>query len=209
MRRIIHAQFVVENDCITKDDIRRCCPDGTFIVLDGDKDYRSTIDRLMDVDDALVIELAFKAGLLWKCAKPCSYLNEDAETHCVACGRARPGNGGQVSATVHTDDYKFEFTFNATRWFESADDAMITALAHCGFGGDKPADDVAVFFDGEVPNVTKVFKYLSLDPLMFGSKGDPVGFECYVEPEEARAWIKANKPALFKTLWEECDDEED
>ena len=66
-------------------------------------------------------------------------------------------------------DEEVRFYGQAAPWFEQAPDEAILDLAKCGWGGDYPADAVAEFFEGKVPDITAMFKYKQH------------GFECYQE----------------------------
>ena len=114
-----------------------------------------------------------------------------------------------VSAKVHSDDYVFDIAFDATPWFEQASDEEILVLAKCDFGGDYPADAVADFFENSNPEVTDMFDYIHAH-----NKSDVVehiGFECYVDEDEAMAWLVENKPELAMQIaeMEEADDTKD
>jgi hypothetical protein len=102
-----------------------------------------------------------------------------------------------IRAEVHSDDHKLRANFDATLWFEQADDAEIAELANCNWGGDCAADAVAEFMADYEPSVAKVFAYLDLEP---SNWGEPVGFECHVEAADARAWLKAHRSALYASL---------
>jgi len=104
-----------------------------------------------------------------------------------------------IRAEVHSDDHVIGRRFDATRWFEKATDEDITKLAHCGWGGDYPADNVAIFMAEHDEVVADVFKYLELlanDPM----KKDCHGFECHIDEEQARSWIAKHRPHLLDKL---------
>lgn len=50
----------------------------------------------------------------------------------------------EITAEVHSDDYAFEISFAANHWFDSATPDQICKLAKLGWGGDYPADCVAL-----------------------------------------------------------------
>lgn len=97
-----------------------------------------------------------------------------------------------ISAEVHSDDHVIETTFDASRWFAQASDDEILKLARCGWGGDYPADDVALFAAGYDADVKKVFDYLEL----VGHKKDRPGFECHVNEDSAREWLEIHRPNI-------------
>jgi hypothetical protein len=103
-----------------------------------------------------------------------------------------------IRAEVHTDDYGAEARFDATAFFEQADDDALDALVLCGYRGDYPADAVAEFAAADNPEVAEVFAYLENARWMRRAAGfDGIGFECSVDPEDAEAWIKAHRPAVL------------
>jgi hypothetical protein len=104
-----------------------------------------------------------------------------------------------IKAEVHSDDHVVEHNFDATKWFRLATDENIIKLAQCGWGGDYPADNVAIFMAEQDSGVADVFKYLELiakDPM----KKDCHGFECHVDEEQARSWIAKHRPHLIDKL---------
>lgn len=103
-----------------------------------------------------------------------------------------------IKAECHSDDYVACATFDATPWFEQASDEEIRALAECDWGGDQPADGVAVFIQDKDPKVGRLFDYLSFEPKM---GHEPVGFECHVDVADARRWLDANRPALAAEIF--------
>lgn len=106
----------------------------------------------------------------------------------------------KIPAEVHADDHVFTADFDALPFFQEASDNEIIELVKCGFGGDFPADEVALHMAALDEGVRDVFKYLEHDPTM---GGDKVGFECHVEEGPALAWIKSAKPALYQRLIDE------
>ena len=104
-----------------------------------------------------------------------------------------------IRAEVHTDDYGAEAEFDATAFFEQADDDSLDALVRCGYRGDYPADAVAEFFASTNKGVATVFEYLHAARQarrIIGS--DAIGFECSVDPEDAEAWLVANRPSVLQ-----------
>src|SRR5437879_738008 len=81
-------------------------------------------------------------------------------------GMAKPPPGMSrppIEAEVHSDDGVHEVTFDAALWFAQATDDEIRDLAKCGWGGDYPADAVALFFEDSDPGdgaVAELFAYL-------------------------------------------------
>ena len=101
-----------------------------------------------------------------------------------------------IKAEAHSDDYAVEAEFDATAWFEKATDNEIIELMNCGWGGDYPADDVAIDIAKTNEEVDAIFTHtanIANDP----SKKDLSGFECHVEEEDALKWLKENRPHLL------------
>lgn len=105
-----------------------------------------------------------------------------------------------IRSEVHTDDYAVEAKFDAEPYFEAASDEDLLELARCDWGGDYPADAVAQFMAEKVERVERVFVYLSFNPTNYG---EPVGFECHVDSEDATRWIAENRPALALRIEED------
>jgi len=105
-----------------------------------------------------------------------------------------------IKAECHSDDRNVEVSFDAVPWFKVASKEDIMELATCGWGGDYPADDVAIFMsDHEQPHIADMFKYLEIihgDP----SKKDAQGFECHVDRDDALVWLKTNRSDVYELL---------
>lgn len=103
-----------------------------------------------------------------------------------------------IKAEAHSDDRIYAVPFDAEPWFKGAIDASIIQLEACGFGGDYGADVVAQDSRGRVKRLDDMFNYIRLH-----NKGSTnhIGFECHVNPEQAKAWLKANKPELYVRLF--------
>lgn len=100
----------------------------------------------------------------------------------------------RVSANCYSDDRVIEVeTFDATPWFEQASDEEILALRRCGFGGDDAADRVAEYAATYDREVQAMFDHNATLPETIEARG----FECYVDRNEAEAWIEAFRPSLF------------
>lgn len=96
-----------------------------------------------------------------------------------------------VRAECHTDDYAFEYDFDAAPWFEQATDEQIIALANCGWGGDYPADDVARFVSDDDDRLGLLFRY---------TQTANRGFECHVNDGDAGRWLTEHRPQLLAAL---------
>jgi len=107
-----------------------------------------------------------------------------------------------IEAECHSDDHVVEIKFDATPWFVQASEQDLLALAGCGWGGNYPADAVADFF-GE-NETSRLFSYLQITR---DQRADPsVGFECHVDPDHAKAWIREHRPALIPKITDLEDD---
>jgi len=116
---------------------------------------------------------------------------------CQTIGMARMGK--VVTAEAHSDDYAHNFAFDATPWFENAGGGEIIDLIKCGWGGDEPADRVALDLEDKNVSIAAMMKYCR------ASQNHPnadmhYGFEVHVDSEEATAWIVKHRPTLRKHL---------
>ena len=104
----------------------------------------------------------------------------------------------KVTASCHSDDYRVEVeSFDATTWFATADDEAITRLREKGYGQSYMADTVAEEAAEYDERVAALFTYL--ETVNGGRRGgDPIGFECYVDEDEAEAWVAAHRPHLIE-----------
>jgi len=97
----------------------------------------------------------------------------------------------QVKAECHTDDHAATADFDAAPWFKNADDKDILELVECGFGGDYPADNVAIWMATHNIDIKRMFQYLETRR---------TGFECHVDPTQAVRWIKERRPHLMTAV---------
>jgi hypothetical protein len=104
-----------------------------------------------------------------------------------------------IRAEVQTDDDQFSASFDATPFFERATLEQLVALRDCDWGGDEPADAVALFMLERDDAVADLFRYLALDPV--ADDGFPVGFECYVSASDVARWVQKNRPGWSERLW--------
>ncbi len=101
----------------------------------------------------------------------------------------------KISAEVHTDDYVHQIEFDALPWFKQASDGLILELAECGWGGDLPADEVAIYMGGINEDVKRVMDNVGNNP-----NEDLSGFECNVDEDSAIEWVEKNRPHLVGKL---------
>jgi hypothetical protein len=108
-------------------------------------------------------------------------------------------SGNPIPAEAHSDDRVISAEFNAGPWFEQASDHEIRDLAGCGWGGDYPADAVAIGLAENDPGLGRLFGYLEIiaaDP----SKKNCRGFECRVDETAALEWLRIHRPSIWAQL---------
>ncbi len=106
-----------------------------------------------------------------------------------------------IRAEVHTDDWAREVTFDASLWFHQAAPQEIRDLAGCDWGGDYPADAVALWFERRDPEVEDLFEYLrNAREALDAAGADGIGFECHVDEGDALAWLRQHRPDVFAEL---------
>lgn len=98
-----------------------------------------------------------------------------------------------IPAYCHTDDRRIEVKFDAAPWFKQASNDEITDLAACGFGGDYPADEVAIWTADHNDEVALMFKYIEA----VTTPRHAEGFECHVDEKSATTWVTKNRPYLI------------
>ncbi len=93
-----------------------------------------------------------------------------------------------IKAEAHSDDHTMQVRFDATPWFRTASVASIVALADCGWGGDYPADEVAIALADSNRELRRLFSYIELIA-NDRSKKDVKGFECHISEKDAMVWL--------------------
>lgn len=106
-----------------------------------------------------------------------------------------------IPAEVHSDDQIVQVEFDAESWFAHASDDQIKSLAYINFGGGEPADVVAEHLEHQNAEIAALFSYLAIK----AGKND-IGFECYVDPTYAMAWIEEHRPHLVNEINSADDD---
>lgn len=101
----------------------------------------------------------------------------------------------RVCAEVHSDDYRVQAGFDAAPWFAQASDEAIVRLADAEWGTGEAADVVAEHFMKTHVRIAFMFDYLDTFP-----EGAAIGFECSVDPDSAKDWLKQNRPGLWARL---------
>jgi hypothetical protein len=79
-----------------------------------------------------------------------------------------------------------EVTFDATSFFKTATPGQIQDLAYGRWGGCYAADEIAYCLSDENEDIGFMLRYVATVP--------GIGFECYVDEDEARQWLSANRP---------------
>lgn len=107
-----------------------------------------------------------------------------------------------IRAEAHSDDQVVKVRFDATNWFRGASTDSIVRLADCDWGGDYPADEVAIHLAENNRELQRLFSYLETiadDP----GKKDVKGFECHISEADALAWLKRWKYAAWRKITQE------
>lgn len=132
--------------------------------------------------------------------KAVSKLPNDGEwvdkDHLAMKPSSRPGFDLKIAASANSDDRHVEVHFDAAPWFQQASDREILELAQCEWGGDYPADYVAEHMAGHHAELKGMFDYISVA----GTRRDPVGFECWIDADDARAWLNRHRPHLIPVI---------
>lgn len=102
----------------------------------------------------------------------------------------------EITAEVHSDDYAFEVSFEANRWFASASPDQICKLAKAGWGGDEPADRVAIESAAFNEEIKALYTYLELKNSV-QHEGETIGFEVHVDEDSAREWLRVHRPYIL------------
>lgn len=102
----------------------------------------------------------------------------------------------KVPAECHSDNHVVQANFDAAPWLKRAPAKNIIALCKCGWGGDYPADQVAIDMARRIPRIKFMFEYVFAQQ----SAGEDVGYECHIQGDEARKWLKVNRPRIYAQL---------
>lgn len=109
-----------------------------------------------------------------------------------------PVGDGAIRAEVHSDDHRARTEFDARPILLQMDPGWLLDLARCDWGGEQPADDVALMAEKYDSNVREVFEHVSR------SDG---GFECTIDGDHALEWLKENRPDAWHWLTAELEKE--
>ncbi len=102
----------------------------------------------------------------------------------------------RIEAKVWDDSRVNEAGFDAALWFAQADSSDIESLQEIGWSGDYASDAVAEYYDGRHPEVTEVFNYIRA----VRNTRAQTGFECSVDEDSAKAWLKVHRPGVRAIL---------
>lgn len=105
-----------------------------------------------------------------------------------------------IRAEAWSDCRQVKIEFDATLWAEQASDQALIALGQCGCRGDYPADDVVIYMANHDEKAKSLFAFLEIvqhQPI----SGDTNGFECAVNEDDFRKWLKDNKPYLVEQVF--------
>jgi len=103
-----------------------------------------------------------------------------------------------VPAEVHSDDHRAEASFDIRPILLQIEYGHLLDLTRCDWGGDQPADDIALMAEKYDPDVRSVMEYVSRAP---------GGFECTIDGERALDWLKENRPDAWSWLVAELEKE--
>lgn len=101
-----------------------------------------------------------------------------------------------IKAKAWSDCRGIEVEFDATKWAQQATNQAITDLIEIGCRGDYPADDVVLYMARFDKSAEKLFTFIELVPLQPFS-GETNGFECEVDQDDLKKWLKENRPELY------------
>lgn len=123
--------------------------------------------------------------------------NKNLPTECDTSTRST----SVIYAEVHTDTRCIEIEFDALEWLKQAKTEALANLATCGWRGDYPADEVAIFMADHDKDVAFLFKYLEISSHRKNEGSE--GFECSINGEHVMAWLKENEPKVHTAI-KEC-----
>lgn len=97
-----------------------------------------------------------------------------------------------INTSLFSSDHKTQVGFDATPWFKQASDKDIQQLIDNKFGFCEKANEVAERMAILNPKIADVFIYVHNK-----SKVEDVVVECYIDPDDANAWISEHRPELL------------
>jgi hypothetical protein len=106
-----------------------------------------------------------------------------------------------IRATAFTADYSHTAKFDATAWFASAEPMRIVELVNSEWTmepADRMARDLAAA--GGYSDLSDVISQIDGGAKL--PNGDLNRFETYVDPDDALAWIEANRPDVHARIVE-------
>ena len=101
-----------------------------------------------------------------------------------------------VTARIHSDDYLFETTFDATDWLIQATESDIIQLAKEDWKACQTSDNIAYFARQTGSYLDELLTHCeSLTDI-----GEDCGFWCDIDQQEARDWLSRNRPDIAAKL---------
>jgi len=92
-----------------------------------------------------------------------------------------------IKAFIKSDDGRFSIEFDGIDWFKDAPTQKILKLAENGWRGCYEADEIAR--ESGNPEVERILEYCNFVP----TNGETIGFEVFVDNEDAWNWLAANR----------------
>ena len=96
-----------------------------------------------------------------------------------------------VIAEVHSDDHRAKAEFDIRPILLQADHGWLLDLARCDWGGDQPADELALKAESYDDNVIRFFEYI---------RTAETGFECSTDGDHALTWLRDHRPDAWENL---------
>src|SRR5690554_6427794 len=90
-----------------------------------------------------------------------------------------------IQTAARTDDWVLRVKFDATPYFEAADEAQLRALADHDWKGKEPVTDIVTALAPHTPRLRHLLDY---------AKKKGIRFVCIVNRADAEEWIKENRP---------------
>ena len=102
-----------------------------------------------------------------------------------------------IKARTYPDDHALEIDFDATPYLQNASIEDLQKLIACGFGGDYPADQVAITLSDTNEQIAAMFTYLEARNK---ASRKSIGFEVHVDEDQAIAWLAQHRPEALAGL---------
>lgn len=128
----------------------------------------------------------------------CSNTNESGEkeidSNCDAAPVDEERLNIEIMATVKSDDWHVNITFNTLDYFENAlkngnVDEVFEALDGCDFSNDYPVDNVVEYFSDTATR--RLFNHLELF-----DRDSNIGYQCIIDKDAALKWLARARTAV-------------